>query len=204
MAVVAAAAAGMVGGTGAGTASAAPVALTVNYTCLVPLQGDHQLTVRLNSDVPASVKVGQPLPTIKFTATLAFDDDTALWFFVPDLSYSIEGSTRVRFSLAAPEFSSSVPLYSDFTMTRAPFPPDGSNPVIPANGLLHPMTFRKPGTARISLDKDLEQFTLRFRDPNGNLLDILGDGKYALPFDAPCTLNPGQNTLLASFDILPA
>ena len=188
-AAVLGAASALVGALGAGTAAAQPASSTLQYTCTFPVIGGEPVTASLSMDVPPSLAVGASSPRFAINA-LATVNST----FSFGLRYilgvrTIEGTLDADTSVHAPQGEIGVPVH--LTVTATSIPASGSFN-IPATGTAPTLSFSKPGSASVTAG----DFTLHLvpLDANGN---ITAPGK----IDVPCTLNSGQDNVVASFDI---
>ena len=184
-----AAASGIVGTLGAGTAAAQPATTTLGYTCVFPTINGQPITARISTDIPTSLAVGEPSRPFAINAVATVD---AAFSF--GLRYilgvrSIEGSLDAETSVTAPQGEIGVPVHLTFATTTVP---ESGSFDIPATGTAPTLTFSKSGSARITAG----DFTLHLvpRDVNGNIT-------YPGRINVPCTLKSGQNNVVTSFDI---
>ncbi|SES36729.1 DUF6801 domain-containing protein [Actinokineospora terrae] len=179
-------AAGLLLGSGAGVAE--PVSLTLNYTCPFPLIGNQAIKVVISSDIPASVGVGEPTGAFDITAITTVPD-TATQGLTLVGAATVEGKAVSGASVAAPGVT--VPVSVPITVEKTPVPASGAFDV-KATGQTPSLTFTQAGTARISVNE--LTLTLTPKKADGTLTG-LGT------FDSPCTLNPGQDNTLHTFQI---
>ncbi|WP_035279799.1 DUF6801 domain-containing protein, partial [Actinokineospora spheciospongiae] len=175
---------------GGGTSSAAPVSLTLNYSCPFPLIGNQDIKVVINTDLPTSVAVGeqtgafdiQAITTVSGTATQGLSLVGAA---------TVEGTALAGATVAAPDIT--LPVNVPIAVPKTNVPASGAFD-IPATGSTPSLSFQKPGEAKITLG-DLK-LTLSPKRADGTLTG-LGT------FDSLCTVVPGQNVTLATFQITP-
>ncbi|MFJ1707416.1 DUF6801 domain-containing protein [Kitasatospora sp. NPDC088346] len=182
-------AAGVVGVLGTGTAAAQPASPTLRYSCTFPTIGAQPITARISTDIPRSLAAGEPSPPFAINAAATVDAS-----FTFGLRYIlgvriIEGSLDAQTTVTAPQGGIGVPVH--LTITKATIPASGSFD-IPATGTAPTLTFTEPGSAKITAGN----FTLHLvpEDANGN---VTGPGRT----NVPCTLNAGQDNVVATLDI---
>ncbi len=183
------AASAMVGVPGAGTAAAQPASPALRYTCTFPTIGAQPITARISTDIPRSLAVGEASPPFAINAAATVDAS-----FTFGLRYIlgvriIEGSLDAQTTVGAPQGGIGVPVR--LTITKANVPASGSFD-IPATGTAPTLTFTQPGSAKVTAGN----FTLHLvpEDENGKVTD---PGRT----DVPCTLNSGQDNVVATVDI---
>ncbi|WP_371675947.1 DUF6801 domain-containing protein [Streptomyces sp. NBC_01276] len=186
-ALVAAVAGGVLGLPGAGPAAAAPVSLTLRYTCSTGLIGNLPVRVRIDADVPESAEVGRATPAFPVDAAVLVPADAAKMLGGIGAK-TIEGTVEAQARVAAPEGDVRVKV------------PVGAKAGIPASGSFHieasgsapALTFRRAGSARITVGDLVAHLALK---------DVSGDVVHPGEIDARCTPDAGQNDVLASFRI---
>jgi hypothetical protein len=164
------------------------VALALAYTCAFPEIGDQSASVNVESDIPNSIAVGQSTAHYVVTASATVPWELAVGlraFGVSTITGTVEGQAGVEapqgdFAETVPFGvpKTTVPAFSSFTADAI-----GSAPAV---------TFAMPGTGEITVGNFL--LHLVPRDSSGNLTP-LGEPS------VPCTLDPGQNDVAASFAI---
>lgn len=180
------AAVGMSLGVG-GTANAA--GLTLQYQCSLPPFPDQPMTARLTWNQPNSVLVGRNTPVIPVTATATLGDTVTQGLgFIG--ATTVEGSVDTAGVVVAPE--GNLPASLPLTVPRTDVPASGPITVT-ANGATPVFVFHRTGHATITVDSGLTVHLIP-RDASGNPT-IAGQ------VDASCTLDPGQNDVLTSFEI---
>lgn len=183
------AAVGVVGVSGAGTAAAQPVPHTLKYTCHVQMiNKDLPFRVKVDADIPESVPVGKPSRKFAIGArtTVAADFTPMLHMFGVQ---TVEGTVTAQIRVAAPQDNRRVPVPLDITKIR--IPASGSFDAT-ARGTAPPLTFRRPGPARITVG-DLAVHVIA-KKANG---EVLGE-----PPSVRCRPATGQGQAVGSFEII--
>lgn len=181
------AAVGVVGVSGAGTAAAQPVPHPLKYTCHVPLiNKDLPFRMKVDTDIPESVPVGEPSRKFAIGARTTVAANFTRMLHAFDVQ-TVEGTVTAKIRVAAPQDNRRVPVPLNINKTR--IPASGSFDVT-AEGTAPPLTFRRPGPARITAG-DLAVHVIA-KKANG---EVLG----APP--VPCTLDTGQDKTVGSFEI---
>ncbi|MFD8777168.1 DUF6801 domain-containing protein [Streptomyces sp. NPDC056453] len=171
----------------AGTASAQVVSPTFAYTCSSPVIGDQPITARIDSDMPRSVAVGAPGKTYAVNAEATVGASFTQMLVSAGMQ-TLGGTAVAKGDVAAPQghFGVTVP----FAMARTSIPASGSF-LVRATASATTPTFTRPGKGKITAGA----LTL-------NLVAKNADGSVVLQADpVPCTLNPGQNDVVMSFDV---
>ncbi|RVU23927.1 hypothetical protein EOT10_17925 [Streptomyces antnestii] len=171
---------------GAGTAAAQPLTRTFGYTCSSSMIGDQPITVKIDSDVPKSVAVGESSKTIAVDAVATVGASFTQWLSRAGMT-TLEGTVEAQAHVAAPQhdFGMTVP----FHMAKTSVPASGPFKV-PATASVATPTFKHPGRGTVTAGN----LTLHLLAKNAN-------GSQWLSADAPCTLNAGQSNVVTSFDI---
>lgn len=181
-----AAASGMVGTIGAGTAAAQPLTRTFGYTCSSPLIGDQPIAAEIDTDIPDSVTVGAPGKTITVNAVATVGASFTQWLAMAGMK-TLEGTVDATAHVAAPQddFNVIVPFHMDKTSVPA------SGPFkVTATASATTPTFSQPGKGTITAGN----LTLHLLAKNAT-------GSQWLAADAPCTLNADSSNVVKSFDI---
>ncbi|MGW2849711.1 DUF6801 domain-containing protein [Streptomyces sp. NPDC001274] len=175
-----------VGVFGAGSAVADPAAPALRYTCSLSKEEQRRGEVRIDADVPASAVVGEATPKFVIHATVpvsAADASELRKAHVEELS----GTVDVRARVTAPG-TGGTPVSVRFRVARTSVPASGAF-VIKATGAAPTRTFDKPGRATIAVGDLKAHVSARV-------------GPLTLEVGLPCSLDPGQNDVVASFDIV--
>ncbi|MEV4976782.1 DUF6801 domain-containing protein [Streptomyces scopuliridis] len=180
---------GIVGAPGAGTASASPVSITLNYTCKV--SGiSRTVPMEIRADVPDSVAVGKPSPEFAFdaTTTASKEDARLIHAFLRDLK-SIEGTADTKVELRSKQGTFKVPVR--FSINKVTIPESDRAFALTAAGTVPSRTFHKQGTVRIAVG-----------DLNLTLVGKQADGKPVGRVNPACKLDADQSPVVASFAIV--
>ncbi|MFD0906075.1 DUF6801 domain-containing protein [Actinomadura sediminis] len=187
-AAAAVAAAGLVAGP---AAAAAPATLELDYHCTFPLIGPQPVHVSLSADVPETVRVGETMPGIAVdsTATVGAASTRALAALG---TATIEGDARADANLTVPEMPGGLPVQVDVALDRTNVPASGEF-TVRGGGTAPDLTFTKPGPGTVAVGDLVLTLTPRTDDggPGG-----LGT------FESECVQDPGQDNVLASFEII--
>jgi hypothetical protein len=173
---------------GAGTSAAAPVSVTLNYSCPFPLIGTQQLQIAISADVPSTATVGEAIPAFDVT-TVTTVPETATQGLSLVGATTVEGSAEAGSTVVAPEGTTAITVPA--TIPSTPVPASGSFQVT-ATGSSPSLTFAQPGTATINVG-DIK-LTLHPKKADGT---DTGLGT----FDSQCTQVAGQTNTLATIQI---
>ena len=176
-----------------GSSSADQRTLNLTYTCPLPIVGSTQIPATVTADVPSTIHVGEPTPEfpISATATTPANVTDALNLFQ---AKTVDGSVLARATLTAPDRSDPV----DTTLTISPpaqVPASGPITATASGTAPSQRPATAPGEATITVGTIKLSLTPRTADGGTTPLGTVV---------ADCTLNPGQDTLLARIQILPA
>ncbi|MDT3399145.1 hypothetical protein RKE29_21270, partial [Streptomyces sp. B1866] len=186
-------AAAMISIVGSGSASADPVSLELNYHCVFPQIDSQPLKVRIKSDIPKTIAVGQNTGAFKIeTIDTVYDDTTNGLNLVG--AKTLEGTAKATATVHAPQ--GNITVKPPITVDKVNVPESGPFD-LHAAGSTPNLKFSKAGDATI--DVTALDLTMIARDDTGAALDLDGDGNDN--FFAPCTQDPGQNNILAKFTI---
>ncbi|MFJ5227961.1 DUF6801 domain-containing protein [Streptomyces sp. NPDC088400] len=178
---------GVVGVSGAGIAAAQPVSLTLKYTCDVPVIKDPHITARIDANIPASVVVGQSGKKVAVGAGTTVDASLTPWLGRLGVK-TVEGRVDAKIRVAAPQAGSQVRVVP-LRIAKTGVPASGSFDIAATGAALTP-TFTRPGTARITVGDIV--LNVVGKKAGGDALD---------EFRVPCTLDPGQDNFVGSFEI---
>jgi hypothetical protein len=163
--------------------------ITLRYRCAMPLFPEQPMTVRLTWNAPKSVPVGKKTPVVPFDAVATMSGAVTQGLAAIG-AVTVEGTATATGAVAAP--GDSRPVSVPLAVPRTPVPPSGSI-TVPANGRTPELVFQRPGHATVTVGRE---FTVSLvpRTADGGTT-FIGD------VDASCALEPGQDTVLTSFDI---
>jgi hypothetical protein len=172
-----------------GRAAANPVSLAFGYTCVFPLINDQPATIKIETDVPKSAMIGVPTPKFGFSVSVSVNAAATNGLRLSGIS-SIEGTADAQAGVTAPQGKINVPV--TVVVPRTSLPETGSLSVKVA-GVAPALTFSRPGHATLTIGDFVLHLTPK--DANGNVT-------FPGTFDAPCALDPGQDNVVASFDLV--
>ncbi|MDT3399144.1 hypothetical protein RKE29_21265 [Streptomyces sp. B1866] len=179
---------GLVAVVGTGDASADPVSVTLKYTCPFPQVDDQPLTVKIDSDIPKSVAVGQPTGAFKIDTVSTVSSKSAEGLSLMH-GKTLEGVAKATAVAHAPQ--GDIAVKPNIPLVKTDIPETGEFQV-KANGSTPSLRFSKPGRATVTVEDIV--LSLTPRDANGELTGLD-------TFESECKLDPGQNNTLATIDI---
>lgn len=183
---VAAAVTGLALFASAGTASAAT--LSLSYTCSFPLIGNQQVPVTINASVPASVPANTATTPFPIAATVTVPSNATAGLNLVGAK-TVHGTATSDATVV--DGSTNVAANASLTIPSTNVPSSGTFNVI-ASGNSPSVTLTQTGTASITVGN--VSTTLTPENANGQPTS-LGT------FTSNCTLNSGQNTTLATFQV---
>lgn len=186
------AAVALAGGVGMGPAVADPAGTTLRYQCSMPLFPSQPMTVRLTWNAPKSVASGRKTPIVPFRAVATMGAVVTQGLNAIRAA-TVEGSANATGVVAAPEGGTEVDL--PLTVSRTKVPASGPITVV-ASGTTPELVFHRPGHATITVGRE---FAVRLIPKNAD-----GGSTMIGQVDASCTLEPGQDIVLTSFEITAA
>ncbi len=168
-------------------ATAAPVSLTLNYTCNFPLLDPQPLKLQITSDIPSSVPVGTSTPPFVISAKADVSAEAAYGLKALETA-TIAGTAVAGASITLPG-DVRLPLQVPTTLTKTTVPATGGFQTT-ATGETPSLQFNTPGTASIKVEGDLVlKLDARLADGAKTGLE---------DFETECFQDPGQNTTLAT------
>jgi len=180
---------GLAVGAGVSAAASTPVDKTLTFTCPFPLIGNQVLSVRIRATMATPATVGGDLVTTDFSAT-ATVPPTATQGLQLVGATTIEGTAKAGVTLneAGTPIDLTIP---GLTIPSTPVPASGSFDTV-ASGPVPTATITKAGTTTVSVGGFSTTLTPKKADgsPTG-----LGT------FTSDCTLDPGQDAQLVSFQV---
>ncbi|MEU0375260.1 DUF6801 domain-containing protein, partial [Streptomyces sp. NPDC006283] len=175
-------------GVGAGTAAADPVSIILKYSCAFPLIGQQPLSIKISTDVPKSIPVGQPTPKLKIDA-VATVNDTATKGMNMVGAKTLEGEATADATVQVPE--GQLPVKAPVTLEKTGIPAQGEFQVN-SHGEAPSLTFSKPGKGTITVGDLPMKMTPKDKDGKETVLGT---------FESACKQDPGQNNKLAEIEI---
>ncbi|WP_328687452.1 hypothetical protein OG879_10820 [Streptomyces caniferus] len=158
----------------------------MKYTCKVPVIKNQPLMVKIDADIPESVRVHEASRKFAIGARTTVDADLTAKLRLFGVR-TVEGTVAAKVGVSAPQGDRriSVPL----GITKTGIPASGSFTVA-ATGAAPALTFSRPGTARITVG-DISLHVVGKKAGGG----VLGQA------DVRCRLNAGQKNVVGSFEI---
>ncbi|MGM1063874.1 fibronectin type III domain-containing protein [Saccharothrix sp. Mg75] len=190
VATAAAVVAGLV--TGTGTGSAAPGELTQTYACPLPLIGPQDVTVEIAvANQPASIAAGTFTPALDITAVSnAGATSTQALRLVG--AETIRGFARATSEVTSPGGQGTQAVRVTTDVPEQPIPAVGNDLVLDAVGSAPGLRFDEPGTATVEVtDLVLEMTPLRADGTPTELGTFVAD----------CTPAAGQDTVLQAYEV---
>jgi hypothetical protein len=174
----------------AAPASAAPVSLDLNYTCTFPLLKPQPLKLRINTDVPSQVLIGERTGAIAVTATASVNAESVKGLRALE-SVTLEGSAVALTDVVNPNGQTLVARVPT-TVAKATLPESGGFEAA-ATGATPSLVFQRAGDA-----------VLRVRDLILTLSPRLADGTLTGldTFETECSQDPGQQNVLATIKVV--
>ncbi|MEW2439861.1 DUF6801 domain-containing protein [Streptomyces caniferus] len=158
----------------------------MKYTCKVPVIKNQPLTVKIDADIPESVRVHEASRKFAIGARTTVDADLTAKLRLFGVK-TVEGTVAAKVGVSAPQGDRRISVPLGITKTR--IPASGSFTVA-ATGAAPALTFSRPGTARITAG-DISLHVVGKKAGGG----VLGQA------DVRCRLNAGQKNVVGSFEI---
>ncbi len=172
-----------------GPAAAEPVALELDYRCNFPLMAGEPVVVRVTTDLPRRLAVGERMPPITLETA-----DTVSAYAAKGLTTmyaaTLEGTADASAVLTTPD-GLRLPLTVPNVLEKAEIPKTGEF-TVQSRGSTPGLVFDTPGEARITVGDLLLRLTPR--DASG---ELTGLGT----FESECVQVPGQNDVLAVIQV---
>ncbi|NKZ08958.1 DUF6801 domain-containing protein [Actinomadura latina] len=172
-------------------AAAGPAALGLDYHCTFPLLGPQPVHVDLTTDVPDSVAVGEVMPGIVVDSVSAVNAESARGLTAL-YATALEGHALADATLTVPEMPDGLPVAVDSALEKTPIPASGGF-TVQGRGTAPDLTFSQAGPGKITIGDLVLTLTPRTDDGGESGLGT---------FESECTQDPGQNNVLASFDVV--
>ncbi|MEQ0562024.1 DUF6801 domain-containing protein [Amycolatopsis sp. NEAU-NG30] len=165
-----------------------PVDRKLAFTCPFPLIGKQRLDVRITAsfDVPAAP--GGTLTTSDLAVSVTVPDKAARGLALVGAA-SIEGTASAGVTLANGPLT--LPISLPMTVAKTPVPPSGAF-TTPASGSVPPVRLPNAGKTTLTIGGFSTRLTPKKADGS-----FTGLGS----FTSDCTLDPGQDPVLLSFDV---
>jgi hypothetical protein len=155
----------------------------------MPLFPKQPMTVRLTWNAPKSVAVGRKTPIVPFNAVATMGAAVTQGLDLISAA-TVEGRADATGVVAVPEGNTKVGV--PLTVPRTDVPASGPITVV-ASGTTPELVFHRPGHATVTVGREFAV----------HLIPKTADGGSTMvgQVDASCTLDPGQDTVLTSFEI---
>ncbi|MEO3788297.1 DUF6801 domain-containing protein [Actinocorallia sp. B10E7] len=172
-----------------GPAAADPVTLELRYRCNFPLIPDDPVMVRVTTDLPRRLAVGERMPPITLETA-----DTVSAYAAKGLTTmyaaTLEGTADASATLTTPD-GMELPLTVPNTLEKTEIP-KGAEFTVKSRGSTPGLVFDTPGEARITVGDLLLKLTPR--EASGELTGLGA-------FESECVQDPGQNDVLAVIQV---
>ncbi|SDC52911.1 Fibronectin type III domain-containing protein [Actinokineospora iranica] len=176
---------------GTGTGTADPASLTLGHQCPFPLIGDQPTTLKIDTDLPATMPVGAPTGERQVTTTLT----------IPSTGLSLVGASALTGEAhltlhAKVTFGSTViPIAVPVDLATEGTPSLNPSTTLVGAGRFPSLVFPESGAAAVDITETDLVMRLTPRKPDGS---DTGLGT----FDTVCRQNPGQPTRLATVSVV--
>lgn len=164
-------------------------AATLRYHCGFPLIGSQPMVATVQWNTPPVIEVGRPVPGLALSVQAAIPNQVVWGLNVIQVA-SFDGSADVSSHILAPQ--GDIPEKVTLAVPKTGVPRSGSM-TVPAAGSTPVVTFGQTGAGTVSAGA----VTMHLRG-------YTAGGSPKQPFDVDCTLDPGQNAVVATFDITAA
>lgn len=185
--------------TASGIVSAVPVSLSLDYQCTYPLIGTQPLSIVINSDMPASIPVGQ--------STGAFDLDVVAtakgqtWNGLNIVSAkSLEGTATAFSNISGNNLSLDLAVPTNIAEQAIP-PVNGDFDLI-ATGQTPPLTFNNNNIGDIVITVGNLDMALLARKGDGSPVIFAESDPATGIFPSICTQDAGQDNVLHTFAVV--
>jgi hypothetical protein len=185
------------GGAVLARAAAAPadagqaVSLTLKYQCSYPLIGKQPLSVKIDAEIPKTFPSGEGTPkfAIQAVATVNAGATRGLRAVYGE---TLEGDAHATATVTSPDHPDGSPLDVGLALDKTAIPESGEFPVN-VHGNAPSLTFTKAGHGTIAVGDLVLSLSTKLKDGGESGLG---------PFESECTQDPGQNNVLAEFDVV--
>lgn len=173
---------------GGGQAAAAPVSLTLDFSCPFPLIGDQPIRAEISADIPATATVGNPTPEFEVTALTVVNEDSRTGLKLVG-SETVEGSA-VSYNEVVTQ-SRTLDQIVNLSIPQTPIPNETGEFTVPATGNAPAVTFTDQDVGEAEIRVGALSLSLIARTANGDIAPApIGE------IDTDCTQLAGQNNLL--------
>lgn len=178
-----------------GTAQAATVNKTAEYTCPFPLIGEQPIVAEISTELPDTAESGETIGPFQVDAITRINEDSRTGLTLVG-STTLEGSAQANQTLITP--AGSEPLNVSLAIPQTDIPQTAGAFDVPASGQTPEVTF---DDGDIGSSNTIELGNLKLditaRTSDGSIApDPIGE------FVADCTLNADQDPLLHTFEVV--
>ncbi|WP_228151116.1 choice-of-anchor D domain-containing protein [Tamilnaduibacter salinus] len=179
-----------------GTAQAATVSKSAEYTCPFPLINEQPIVAEITTELPETVEVGETVGPFQVEATTLINEDSRTGLTLVG-STTLEGTAQAKQTIITP--AGSEPLNVSLTIPETDIPQTTGSFEVPASGQAPEVSF---DDADVGSNNTIELGNLTLditaRTADGSIApDPIGE------FVADCTLNADQDPLLHTFEVVP-
>ncbi|HTN32813.1 MAG TPA: choice-of-anchor D domain-containing protein, partial [Marinobacter sp.] len=179
---------------GAGSALASPVSLTLEFECPLPLIGVQPIRAEISADIPTQATVGEPTPEFTVNALTVVNEDSRTGLKLVG-SQTIEGTATNQTTVITQSrsFDLTVPL----TIPPSPIPSQSGEFTVPASGTSPAITFTQDDIGEAKITVGGLVLHMIARTANGEIAPMpIGD------FTSDCTQVAGQNNVLQTVQVV--
>ena len=193
-------AAALLAGGSTASAGAVPVELTLEYSCNYPLIGDQPLTAEINSEMPEEQEVGEETGEFDLDVLAIARGDT--WVGL-DLvgARQVEGTAIAESNLSGTNLDLDLSVPTDIPLQSVPDEPGDFE--ITATGSTPSLEFDANQEGEVVITVGNIDMELIARDENDDPVFFPNSDPDTGEFPVPCQLEPDQDTVLHSFEIVP-
>ncbi|KAA1171916.1 choice-of-anchor D domain-containing protein [Marinobacter salinexigens] len=171
-----------------GQALAAPVSLTLEFSCPFPLIGDQPIRAEISADIPAVATVGTPTPEFEVTALTVVNENSRTGLKLVG-SETLEGSAISYNEVITP--SRTLDQIVNLAIPQTPIPSETGEFTVPATGNAPAVNFTEQDVGEAEIRVGALSLSLIARTANGDIAPApIGE------IDTDCTQLAGQDNLL--------
>lgn len=167
----------------------AATSATLAFHCTYPLIGSQPMALKVSTSLPSSIKTGESTGPIQIEALASQNAETTKGLTAVGAA-KLGGSADAKAHIDVPG-SNGLDLSVPVTLADAAIPTSGGFEVKATAGIA-PISFAQAGTARVTLNRMVLTITPRVADGRTTGLDT---------FDVDCTLDDGQDGVVATIDV---
>lgn len=179
---------------GAGSALAEPVSLTLQFDCPLPLIGIQPIRAEISADIPTQATVGEPTPAFTVNALTVVNEDSRTGLKLVG-SETIEGTATNQTTVITQ--NRSIDLTVPLTIPPSPVPAEGGEFTVPASGISPAITFTQDDIGEAKITVGGLVLNMIARTANGTIAPApIGE------FVSDCTQVAGQNNILQTLQVV--